>query len=196
MPKLSHAKPPNTWLRLFPQVALTCCGIAVLRFVETLVILPWHDGLVLLVVAFAAGRTYWLAGALLGAVVLVTRVVQRLMTGPPAAAKPRPVSRPLTREMQLRMWGFDIVAAWVVLSVLVLIVMSDTGTGPFAWIAIELCGLPDLAGIATFVLGLPAFSAPLVLLAVLPWHRRWPLLAGIQAAVKPAPQSRKRRHRP
>ena len=86
-------------------------------------------------------------------------------------------------------------AAWVGLSFLVLIVMSNTGTGPFAWVATRVLGLQDFAGLATFLLGLPAFLLPLLLLGVLPWQTRWPLVAGMQAAVKPVSQARVRRRR-
>ena len=55
-------------------------------------------------------------------------------------------------------WGFSVVAGWAAISVLVLIVMSETRTGPFARLATGFLGLRDFAGLATFLLGLHAFG--------------------------------------
>ncbi len=97
--------------------------------------------------------------------------------------------------MRLRGWGVNVVLGWMALSFLVLIVMSDTKTGPFAWLATAVLGLQGFAGVMTFLLGLPAFLLPLVLLAVLPWQTRWPLLAGMQGVVKPVRQAKARKRR-
>lgn len=182
-----------SWLRLVPQAALVCCGIGALRFVEVLVSLPADGSAPLLLVAVFAGSRYWLAAALLGLVAMVGWLVQRALGSP--APVPPPPTRTLSREARLRGWGFNLVAGWVVLSILALIVMSETGTGPFARFATGVLGLRGLAGLATFLLGLPAFLAPLLLLAVIPWQTRWPLVAGMQAAVKPTPTARKRTRR-
>ena len=184
----------GSWLRLFPQAALVLCGVGALRFVEVLVSPPPHGATPLAVLALAAGSLFWLAGAALGLVALAAWAVRRGVAAP-VVAKPTTDSPSPSWEVRFRGWGVNIVIAWLGLGFLVLIVMSDTATGPFAWFATEVLGLRDFAGVATFLLGLPAFAAPLVLLAMLPWQTRWPLIAGMQAAVKPVPQARKRRRR-
>ena len=190
-----RTRPGAAWIRLIPQAALVCCGIGALRFVEALVNPPPHGATPLLLFALVGGSVFWVAGALLGLVALAAWAVRRGHNPGPAPKPSRP-SLPPTREMRLRGWGYGIVAAWTALSILVLIVMSETVTGPFAWIAIRVLGLRDFAGLATFLLGLPGFLSPLVLLAVLPWQARWPLIAGMQGAVKPVPQAHRAKKRP
>ena len=92
-------------------------------------------------------------------------------------------------------WGFSVVAGWAAISVLVLIVMSETRTGPFARLATGFLGLRDFAGLATFLLGLPVFLSPLLLLALLPRQARWPLISGMHLAVKSPPSPARRRKR-
>ena len=187
---------PGAWLRLVPQAALTVCGIGALRFVEVLVSPPPQDAVPRWVVAAAAGSLYWLAGGLLGAVALIAWAVRRAFGSPaPPAKPPPPAPPPPTREMRLRGWGVNVVIGWLGLSFLTLLVMSDTRTGPFAWLAVNLFGLAGFAGLATFLLGLPVMLLPLAVLAVLPGQTRWPLLAGMQWVVKPVPRAKPRRRR-
>ena len=63
--------------------------------------------------------------------------------------------------MRLRMLGFNIVAGWVIGSVLLFIMMAETSSGPFARAALALLGPNSLVGLATFILGLPVVAAPL-----------------------------------
>ncbi len=182
------------WLRLFPQAAVVSCGVGALRFVEALVSHSPDDTAPRLLEAVLAGSVFWLASAGLGAIALLAWAIRRgLGIEPP----PEPVQPhlPTTREGRLRGWGFGIVAGWAAMSVLVLIVMSETRTGPFARLATGFLGLRDFAGLATFLLGLPVVLSPLLLLALLPWQARWPLLAGMQAAVKSPPSPTRRRRR-
>lgn len=95
----------------------------------------------------------------------------------------------------MRMLGFDVVAGWLACGVLGLLMMADTVSGSVAGIALRLFGPTALIGPETFVLGLPLVAAPLVLLAWLPRHTRFPLLAGIQSAVKPETKPVRRRRR-
>ena len=186
-------------MRLVRQAAYLCLAIGLLRFVEECVRPAPAEGPPLLARALDAASLLWLSAALLGSVALALWVVYRVLDPavppPHRQAKPAKPERPITRDMQLRGWGFSLVAGWLVASVLVLVVMNDTGTGPFVAFATGPLGLHDFAGLVTFLIGLPVLLSPLVLLAFLPWQTRWPLLAGMQAAVKPAPRAPKRRRR-
>ena len=184
----------TAWIRLLPQAALVCFGIAAFRFVEVLVSSPPLGGASLLAVALLAGSVYWLAGVLTVALAVVAWVVRRALG---LKASPAPPAPPIhwTAEARLRGRGFSIVAGWVGLSLMASVIMADTRTGPAARFATGVLGLQGLAGIATFLLALPALLSPLLLLALLPWQARWPLVAGMQAAVKspPAPARRTKR---
>ncbi len=185
----------EAWIRLLPQAALVSFGIAALRFVEVLVRPPPLGGASVLAVALLAGSLYWLAGLLTALLALIAWVIRRAfgLTSPPAPPTP-PIK--WTAEARRRGRGFSIVAGWVGLSLVASIVMADTRTGPAAWLAAGVLGLDGFAGVATFLMALPVLLSPLLLLALLPWQVRWPLVAGMQAAVKspPAPaRHRKRR---
>ncbi len=182
------------WVRLLPQAALVSFGVAALRFVEILVSRPPLGGASLLVVALLAGSLYWLAGLLTAALALGAWLVRRAFGLGALSAPPAPPVR-WTAEARLRGRGFSIVAGWVGFSVLASIVMADTRTGPAARFATGVLGLSDFAGLATFVLTLPVLLLPLLLLALSPWQTRWPLLAGMQAAVKPSGAPARRRKR-
>ncbi len=184
----------GAWVRLLPQAALMCFGIAAFRFVEVLVKPPPLGGASRPAVALLAGSVYWLAGLLTVVLALIAWAIRRALglKAPPASSTP-PVQ--WTAEARLRGRGFSIVAGWVGLSLVAAIIMADTRTGPAARFATGVLGLDGLAGVATFLLGLPVLLSPLLLLALLPWQARWPLVAGMQAAVKspPAPVRRRRR---
>ena len=184
----------TAWTRLLPQAALVLFGIAVLRFVEALVRPPQIEGASRLGVALLAGSVFWLAGLLTTALALIAWLVHRvfgLQTPPAPAAAPVHWSA----EARLRGRGFTIVAGWVVLSLVASIVMADTRTGPAAWFAMAVLGWNGLAGVVTFLVTLPLLLLPLLLLALLPWQTRWPLIAGMQAAVKMPPTPARRRNR-
>ena len=178
-------------MQLIRQAALLVTALAVLRFVETLVLGRPPDGTPLLQQAFLASGLFWLVAALLGLVVAAGWAAHRVFGTEKKAAPVASVR--LTGEARLRAWGFTAVAGWAGFSLVTLIVMADTQTGPFAAFATGILGLRDFVGVTTFLVGLPAFMAPLIVLAVLPRQPRWPLLAGMQDAVKPVPHARRRR---
>ena len=182
------------WIRLLPQAALVSFGVAAFRFVEVLVSPPPLGGASLLAAALLAGSVYWLAALLTAVLALIAWVVRRAFDLEASSARPAPPVH-WTAEARLRGRGFSIVAGWVGLSLVASIIMADTRTGPAARFATGVLGIDGLAGVATFLVALPVLLSPLLLLALLPWQARWPLIAGMQAAVKspPAPTRRKKR---
>ena len=171
---------------------------AALRFVEVMIAPPVPDEPRWLVAAVVTSK-FWLAGAALGVIALLGWVSQRLFgwprPPPPSALQPSREVVP-TKETRARAWRFNLVAGWIGFSVLTLIVMADTGTGPFARMAAALFGPNEFIGLETFVLGVPAVVGPVVALALLRWQTRLPLIKGMQKAVKPPPKPRVRRKRP
>jgi hypothetical protein len=173
--------------------------IAAFKFIEALIAPPPVVDAPRWLVAAVVSFNFWAAGAALGAIAVLGWASQRLFgwpaPEPPSAIRPARHVVP-TAEMRLRGLGFNVVAGWVVLGSLALILMADTGTGLFAQLAVHLFGPNGWAGLETFLLGLPVLAAPLLLLAWLPWQTRFPLLASMQAAVKPpakAPARRRKR---
>lgn len=168
--------------------------IAAFKFIEALIAPPPIGDAPRWLVAAVVSFNFWAAGAALGAIAVLGWVSQRLFGWPapeaPSALRPARHVVP-TAEMRLRGLGFNVVAGWIAIGILALILMADTGTGPFAWLAFRLFGPDEWAGLETFVLGLPVLAAPLLLLAWLPWQTRFPLLASMQGVVKP-PARRKR----
>ncbi len=140
---------------------------------------------------------FWAAGAALGAIAGLGWVSRRLFGWPAAPPPPSliPTRHVIPDEvMRLRRWGFNVVAGWFCCGVLAAIVMADTRSGPFAWLAVSLFGGDSLIWLETFVFGLLATVAPLVLLAWLPLQTGPTLLGSMQAVVKPSrrPQERRR----
>ncbi|RYH95536.1 MAG: hypothetical protein EON48_18940 [Acetobacteraceae bacterium] len=192
--------PDHSWLHYVRGAGKLAVLIAAFRFVEAAIFLPPVGEESRWLVAAVLSSRYWLAGAALGVLALLGLVSQHLF-GWPAPDPPsqiQPTRHVLqTPEMRRRILGFNIVAGWVVLGVLMLIMMADTRSGPLAWFALDLFGPSALVGLVIFVLGMPVIAAPLVLLAWIPWQTRFPLIAGIQAAVKPPskPAARRRNRR-
>lgn len=184
----------EAWIRLLPQAAMVSLGVAAFRFVEVLVRPPPLGGASLLAVALLAGSLYWLAGLLTALLALIAWVVRRVFGLTPPPAPPTPPIQ-WTAEARLRGRGFSVVAGWVGLSLVASIIMADTRTGPAAWFATGVLGLDGFAGVATFLMALPVLLSPLLLLALLPWQAGWPLVAGMQAAVKSPPAPARRRKR-
>ena len=91
-----------------------------------------------------------------------------------------------TEAMRLQVLGNTLVLWWFILGFLAIVMMADTGAGPIPRLIKAVVGPSDWLALETFVLGLPLLAAPLVLLALLPWQTRFPLLASLQNAVKPA----------
>ena len=182
------------WIRLLPQASLVSFGVAGVRVVEVLVSPPPLGKAPILAVALLASSVYWLAGLLLGALALIAWAVNRALG---LGRFPAPLAPPVqwTQETRLRSRGFSIVAGWVVLSLVTSVILGDTRIGPAARFATSVLGLRDFSGPATFLLTLPVLLVPLLLLALLPWQTRWPLVAGMQAAVKSPSVSTRRRKR-
>ena len=181
------------WIRLLPQASLVSFGVAGVRFFEVLVSPPLGKA-PLLAVALLASSVYWLAGLLLGALALIAWAGNRALGLGGISAPPAPPGQ-WTQETRLRSRGFSIVAGWVVLSLVTSAILGETRTGPAARFATSVLGLRDFSGPATFLLTLPVLLVPLLLLASLPWQARWPLVAGMQAAVKPPSVSTRPRKR-
>lgn len=189
----------HSWLHYARGAANLAVFIAAFRFVEVAIFMPPAGEESRWLAAAVLSSKYWLAGAGLGVLVLLGLVSQHLF-GWPAPEPPsqiEPTRQVLqTPEMRQQMLGFNIVAGWVVLGVLMLIMMADTRSGPLAWLALDLFGPNAPVGLEIFVLGMPVIAAPLVLLAWIPWQTRFPLIAGIQAAVKrPTKVAARRRNR-
>lgn len=172
--------------------------IAAFKFIEALIAFPSFGDAPRWLVAATVSSRFWAAGAALGVIAMLGWVSQRLFDWPapeaPSAARPTRHVVP-TAEMRLRMLGFNVVTGWVVVGFLALIMMAETRTGPFARIAVGVFGPNEWVGLETFVFGVPVFAAPPVLLALLPWQTRFPLLASMQAAVKPPAKARARRRK-
>ena len=172
--------------------------IAALRFTELLIVPPVADAPRWLVAGVLTFK-FWAAGAALGVAWLMGRVSQRLFGWPAPEAtsaiqSPRPVI--VTEAVRLQMLGNKIVMWWFILGFVAVVMMADTGAGPIPWIVAGLLGTSDWLGLETLVFGLLVLAAPLVLLALLPWHTRFPLLASMQGAVKPARTRTRGRKRP
>ena len=193
----TKAKTGHGWMYYVRGSAQIACSVAAFKFVELLIVPPLPNEPRWLV-AGVATLNLWGAGAMLGLLWLMGRVSQRLFGWPapeatPAAEPPRHVV--MTEAMRLQQLGNKLVLWWFVVGFLAIVMMADTGAGPIPWIAAGVLGRGAWLGLATFVLGLLVLAAPLVVLALLPWLTRFPLLASIQAAVKPArarPRGRKR----
>ena len=172
--------------------------IAAFRFVELLIVPPLANEPRWLVAGVLSFK-FWGAGAALGLLWLLGRVSQRLFGWPAPEAPPeaqlptRPVVQ--TKAMRLQALGNKLVLWWFILGFLAIVMMADTGAGPIPRLVASVFGPSDWLGLATFILGLPLLAAPLVLLALLPWQTRFPLLASIQGAVKPAPARTRTRGR-
>lgn len=198
-PRDKKLHPGRGWMYHTIGAAKIALFIAAFKFIEVLIVPPPVDEPRWLVAAVMSFN-YWGAGVALGAAASLGRVSHRLFGWP---AFPAPSAVRLTRqvvptaEVRLRMLGFNVVAGWFVLAAMALLMMADTRSGPFARAALGLFGPNALIGLETFVLGLSVLVAPLVLLALLPWQTRFPLLASMQAVVKPAEKaSARRRKRP
>ena len=175
--------------------------IAAFKFVELLIVPPLADEprwLVAGVLTF----NLWGAGTALGMLWLLGLLSRRLFGWPapeaqPAAA-PQPPTRPVmqTEAMRLQTLGNKVVLWWFILGFLATVMMADTGAGPFPRLLTGVFGPSDWLGPETFVLGLLVLAAPLMLLALLPWQTRFPLLASMQKAVKPPRVRTRRRRRP
>ena len=173
--------------------------IAAFKFVELLIVPPLADEPRLLVAGVLTYK-FWGAGAALGMLWLLGRVSQRLFGWPapeaPPAAQPPTRHVVLTEAMRLQALGNKVVLWWFILGFLAIVMMADTGAGPIPRLVTGVFGPSDWLGLETFVLGLLVLAAPLVVLALLPWQTRFPLLASMQKAVKP-PRARTRgRKRP
>jgi hypothetical protein len=171
--------------------------IAAFRFIEALIAPPPVGDAPRWLAAAVVSFNFWAAGAALGAIAVPGWLSQRLFGWPapedPSATRPARRMVPAA-DMRLRGMGFNVVTGWIVVGILVLILMADTRTDPFAQFAVRLFGPNGWAGLETFVLGLPVLAAPLLLLAWL--QTRFPLLASMQATAKPpakAPARRRKR---
>lgn len=169
--------------------------IAALKFVEILIAPPPIGAAPRWLVAAVLTFKFWAAGAFLAALAALGWASHRLFGWPPPSALIPTRHVVATEVMRLRVLGVNMVLGWIGLSVLSLIVMADTGTGPFAWIAAGLFGPNMFLGFETFVLGAAVFAAPLVVLAWLPWQTRFPLLYSMQNVIKPPPKPRARRRK-
>ncbi len=163
--------------------------IAAFKFIELLIVPPLADEPRWLVAGVVSFK-FWGAGAALGLLWLLGRVSQRLFGWPAPEAPPeaQPPTRPVvqTEAMRLQTLGNKLVLWWFILGFLAIVMMADTGAGPIPRLMKAVVGPSDWLALETFVLGLPLLAAPLVLLALLPWQTRFPLLASLQKAVKPA----------
>ncbi|MGI4799100.1 MAG: hypothetical protein ACRYHQ_36130 [Janthinobacterium lividum] len=172
--------------------------IAAYKFIEAVLFLPPVADASRWLVAAIVSSKYWLAGAGLGVLALLGRLSERLFGWPaPETPSPNQSTREVVQapKMRLRLLGFNIVAGWVLGGILLLMMMAETGSSPLARTALALLGPNALVGLATFILGLPVVAAPLVLLAWLPMQTRIPLLASLQAVVKPTAKARSRRRK-
>ena len=188
--------PGHGWMYYARGSAQIAFLIAAFKFVEALIVPPLADEPRWLMAGVLTFK-FWGAGAALGTVWLMGRVSQRLFGWPAYAAPPADVPTRhvvLTEEMRLQSLGNRLVMWWFILGFLALVMMADTGAGPIARIVLGVFGQNDWLGLEIFVLGLLVLAAPLVLLALLPSQTRFPLLASMQAAVKP-PQARNRRRK-
>ena len=172
--------------------------IAAFKFVELLIVPPLADEPRWLV-AGVATFSLWGAGAALGLLWLVGRLSQRLFGWPAPEAPPaaQPPTQPVvqTEAMRLQALGNRLVLWWFILGVLATVMMVDTGAGPIPRLMKAVFGPSDWLGLETLVLGFLVLPAPLVFLALLPWQTLFPLLASMQAAVKPPRTSARRRKR-
>ena len=196
-PRSKTVTPGHGWMYYTRGAAKIAMVIAAFRFIEVLIAPPTADE-PRWVVAGVLTFKYWAAGLALGGLTLLGWVSQRLVgwpapEAPSAAMATRNVVQ--TAEMRLRGLGFNLVCGWLLLSFLALLMMADTGTGPFARLAMDMFGPNEWSGLETFVLGLPLIAAPLVLLALLPWQTRFPLVSSMQAIVKPPAKAHTRRRK-
>ena len=174
--------------------------VAAFKFVELLIVPPLADQPRWLVAGVLTFKL-WGAGAALGLLWLMGWLSQRLFGWPapeaPPAAQP-PIRHVVqTEAMRLQALGNKVVLWWFILGFLAIVMMADTGAGPIPRLVTSVFGPSDWLGLEVFVLGLLVLSAPLVLLALLPWQTRFPLLASMQEAVKPPRAStRGRKRRP
>ena len=197
-PGRRKAETGHGWMYYARGSAQIALFVAAFKFVELLIVPPVADAPRWLVAGVLTFNV-WAAGAALGAAWLMGRVSQRLFGWPareaaPTAPPPRRVA--MTEAMRLQALGNKVVLWWFILGLPAIVMMMDTGAGPIPWIVTGVLGAGGWLGFETFVVGLLVLAAPLVLLAVLPWHTRFPLLASIQGAVKPAPARTRRRKRP
>ena len=173
--------------------------IAAFKFVELLIVPPLADQPRWLVAGVLTFKL-WGAGAALGMLWLLGRLSQRLFGWPVPEAPPatQPPTRHVvqTEAMRLQALGNKVVLWWFILGFVAIVMMADTGAGPIPRLVTGVFGPSDWLGLETFVLGLLVLAAPLVLLALLPWQTRFPLLASMQGAVKPPPARTRGRKRP
>lgn len=137
--------------------------------------------------ALGAMAPFALSAAAVGVFIATWWVVLRLDGPVRPAAKDRVA--PLTGHDRLLSLGRSIAAYWIVGSAVILVILSDTRRGPFAWAAAQLPGGDTWFN--SFALGLLVLGAPLLLLALLPRQARWPLVAGVQDVVRPRPSRRR-----
>ena len=182
------------WMYYARGAAQIAFFIAAFKFVELLIVPPLADEPRWLVAGVLSFK-FWGAGAALGALWLVGRASQRLF-GWPAPEAPRAIDivRPVVRTeaMRLQALGNRLVLWWFILGFLAIVMMADTGAGPIPRLMTGVFGPNDFLGLESFLLGLLVLVSPLLLLALLPRQTRFPLLASMQASVKP-PQARTRR---
>lgn len=177
---------------LLRQAAQATAALAALLTVETLLKPGPHPaGLPLVAYAFLATAMYWFAAAVLAVLAGAWWAVRRVSGDELPAPRRQRVRAPALTPMLRRLsFGRSLMVAWLFGGVLVLIVLTDTQLGPFAWAAAWLTG--SGRRMLNCVLGFAALMAPPIVLASMPRQPRWPVFCGMQDVVKPVPHARRR----
>lgn len=178
---------------LLKQAAQVGAALAALLTAEVLLKPGPHPvGIPLVAYAFFATATYWLVAAVLAVLAVLAGAwwaVRRVFgNGSPSPRRQQVSVPPLTPMLRRLSFGRSLMVSWIFGGLIVLIVLTDTQLGPFAWAAARLLG-PN-SRMLSLVLGFAALMAPPIVLALVPRQPRWPVLCGMQDVVKPVGHAR------